>query len=226
MVPLTPTATGYVDTTSLNIVGAWFAYGDDLGADGAPPGQCVTTGMHTASECSVITSPAAPSDGGMASFPQTMPGVMCLSGTAAKVIGTPPDYSNIFGIGIGLDFNNPSGTPAPYNASTNHITGFQFTVAGLPSGTVRVELPEPATDATGDAWSYTLTTAGAVTINLQSGTGNGDLSPSFTPAMGTTQPPFDPTTVEAIQFHVVTDTSGTIDVSSFCVSDLTAIVCP
>jgi hypothetical protein len=224
-VPLTPTATGYVDTTSLNIVGAWFAYGDNIGPNGAPPGQCVTTGMHSVSTCSAIMSPAAPADGGTASFPQTTPGTMCLSGTAAQVIGTPPDYSNIFGIGIGLDFNNPSGTPGTYNASMNKVTGFQFTVAGLPSGTVRVEFSEPATDKTGDAWSYTLTTGGQVTVQLKSGTGTGELSPAFTPPMGMTQPEFDPTMLEAIQFHVVTDTTSSIPVSNFCISDLAAIVC-
>lgn len=225
-VPLTPTSTGYVDTTSLNIVGAWFAYGDDVGASGAPPGQCVTAGQHPASACSVITSPAPAADGGTASFPQQTPGTMCLSGTAAQVIGTPPDYSNIFGIGIGLDLNNPGGTPATFDATANHVTGFQFKVAGLPAGTVRVEFPEPATDKTGDAWSYTLTAAGPVTVRLASGAGPGELSPSFTPPTGTTQPPFDPTKLEAIQFHVVTSTTGAVPVSSFCISDLAAIVCP
>jgi hypothetical protein len=223
-VALTPSPTGYVSTTALNIAGAWFAYGDDLGANGAPPGQCVTTGMHPAADCSAITSPAPAGDGGTASFPQTTPGTMCLSGTAAQVIGTPPDYSNIFGIGIGLDFNNPTGTPLPYDAAMNQITGFQFTVAGLPTGAVRVEFAEPATDTTGDAWSYTLTSDGQVTVNLASGTGAGDLSPSFTPTG--TQPAFDPTKVESIQFHVVTNTSGAVAVSNFCISDLQAIVCP
>jgi hypothetical protein len=228
-VPLTPTPTGYVDVTSLNIVGAWFAYGDSLGANGAPPGQCETTGMHSPSACSSITfPPAAPADGGTASFPQTTAGTMCLSGTAAQVIGTPPDYSNIFGIGIGLDFNNPSGTPGPYNATQNHVTGLQFTVAGLPaSGQVRVEFAEPATDKPpNDAWSYTLTGNGSVTVNLQAGSGAGQLSPSFTPPAGSTEPSFDPTGLEAIQFHVVTDTTASTPVSNFCISELAAIVCP
>jgi hypothetical protein len=225
-VPLTPSPTGYVDTTSLDIVGAWFAYGDDLGANGSPPGQCVTKGGHPAADCSTITSPPTPVDGGMASFPQQTAGTMCLSGTVAQVIGTPPDYSNIFGIGIGLDFNNPSGTVGTYNATTNHVTGFSFTVAGLPTATVRVELTEPATDANGNAWSYSLTGNGPVTVQLQSGTGAGDLSPSFTPPAGTTQPAFDPTMIEAMQFQVVSDTTGTIPVSNFCISNLAAIVCP
>lgn len=223
-VALTPSSTGYVATTSLKIAGAWFAYGDNVGTNGAPPGQCVTKGMHPAADCSAVTSPAAPADGGTASFPQTTPGTMCLSGTAAQVIGTPPDYSNIFGIGMGLDFNNPAGMPMPYDAATNKITGFKFTVAGIPTGTVRVEFAEPATDTTGDAWSYTLTGNGDVTVNLASGTGTGDLSPSFTPTG--TQPAFDPTMLESIQFHVVTSTSASVAVSSFCISNLQAVVCP
>ena len=154
--PLTPTATGYVDATSLNIVGAWFAYGDNVGTNGAPPGPCTSAGGHPASACSSITSPPPAVDGGTASFPQQTPGTMCLSGTAAQVIGTPPDYSNIFGIGIGLDLNNPSGTPAPFNASTNHVTGFQFNVSGPSdwdgSGGSH---PGPRRTQTGDAWSYT-----------------------------------------------------------------------
>jgi hypothetical protein len=225
-VPVTSDPTGYVSTTSLGIVGAWFAYGDDLGMNGVPPGNCETKGMHAASQCSVVTSPAPPTDGGIATFPQMTPGTMCLSGTAAQVIGTPPDYSNIFGIGIGLDFNNPSGTVGTYDATMNHVTGFQFTVAGLPMGTVRVELQEPATDTSGDAWSYTVTANGQVTVNLKSGTGAGDLSPAFTPPMGTTEPPFDPTKLEAIQFHVVTNKTASIMVNNFCISDLAAIVCP
>lgn len=228
-VPLMPSATGYIDATSLDIVGAWFAYGDDIGSNGAPPGPCVTKGMHSDSagtdQCSIVTSPPPPADGGTASFPQTTAGTMCLSGTAAQVIGTPPDYSNIFGIGIGLDFANPSGTPGTWDATTNHVTGFQFTVAGLPATTVRVEVNEPATDVSGDAWSYTLTGNGQATVQLASGSGAGQLSPAFTPAMGTTQPPFDPTKLESIQFHVVTNTTSSTMVSDFCISNLAAIVC-
>jgi hypothetical protein len=236
LVPLTASNTGYVMVPSVNIVGAWFAYGDGLGANGAPPGQCETNtnpGPHPMSACSSITfPPGPPADGGTNSFPPDPPnpvGTMCLSGTAAQVIGTPPDYSNIFGIGIGFDFNDPHGTSAVYNAPMNSVIGFAFTVAGLPTGTgaaVRVEFTETATDvAPFDAWSYTLTGNGPTMVALASGNGPGQLSESFTPPTGSTEPPFDPTTVEAIQFHIVTNVTGPVDVTDFCISDFAAIVC-
>jgi hypothetical protein len=226
-VPLMPSATGYVNVTSLNpvLVGSWYAYGDNIGNNGMPPGNCQTKGGHTDAQCSSITFPPIPTDGGTGSFPQTTPGTMCLSGTAAKVIageaGT--DYSNIFGIGIGLDLNNSGGTKAPYDTTMAHITGFSFTVAGLPTtGSVRVEIPIPVTDPSGDAWSYTLTGNGSVTVNLVAGAGMGQLAPSFTMSG---QPMFDPTMVESVQFHIVTNTMASIPVDNFCISDLAAIVC-
>jgi hypothetical protein len=227
-IALAPSATGYVDETSINVVGAWFAYGDSIGTNGAPPGNCVTNGGFPAASCSSITfPPGPPEDGGPASFPQTTPGTMCLSGTAAQVIGTPPDYSDIFGIGIGLDFNNTAGTASTWDATMNHVTGLSFTVSGLPTtGAVRVEFQEPGTDvAPNDAWSYTLTGNGPVTVNLMTGTGDGDLATAFTVPVGDTEPPFDATMLEAVQFHVVTDTTAPITVSNFCISGLSAIVC-
>jgi len=230
-VPLTPSMTGYVDVTSIGLVGAWFTYGDGLGANGAPPGQCETTGMHTTAQCSSVTSPPGPpADGGPASFPPNATGGICLSGTAAQIIGTPPDYSNIFGIGMGLNLNNPMGTVMTYNAVAAHVTGFTFTVSGLPAGSVLVELHEPGTDVPPeDAWSYPITSNGQVTVQLQVGSGPGELSQSFatTYPVGPvlSQPPFDPTMLEAMDFHVVPSTSAPITVSNFCISDLQAIVC-
>jgi hypothetical protein len=230
-VALTPTATGYVMNSGLNMVGAWFDYGDGLNAMGVPPGQCETTGGWMPSQCSSITfPPPPPSDGGVNSFPQATPGSMCLSGTAAQIpaLGASYDYSNVFGIGIGLNFNDPPpGTQElPYPAPMNHVVGFQFMVSGLPTGTVLAEIDETATDmAPFDAYSYSITGNGLTTVMLAAGIGPGELSESFTPPSGTTEPPFDPSTVDAIHFHVLTSTSGPITVSNFCISDLSAIVC-
>ena len=239
---LTPNSTGYVAAAPLNIAGAWFAYGDDLGMNGAPPGNCETMGMLMPSQCSLITSPPpAPSDGGTASFPPDPTMGMCMSGTAAKVINdtvAKPDYSNIFGIGIGLDFNNPAGTALTWDSTGTatpfpaggKVTGFSFTVSGLPTAAVRVEFDEPSTEGNGDAWAYTLTGDGPVTVNLSTMIGNGNLSPSFTctPAAGSDagcQGVFDPTMLKAIQFHVVTDVKNSYTVTNFCINDLAAIVC-
>jgi hypothetical protein len=147
---------------------------------------------------------------------------MCLTGTAAQVIGTPPDYSNMFGIGIGLDLNNSGGTKLPYNAQQNKVVGFAFDITGLPSpGTIRVEFPIPGTDTSGDAYSETVA-AGAT--HMQILFTDKSFGPSFTPPTGTTEPAFDPTQVESIQFHVVTNTSAATTVTNFCINNLAAIV--
>jgi hypothetical protein len=237
LVSLMPDPNGYLgpSTNSIGIQGAWYGYGDDWGTNGAPPGVCETVGMHMMSACSTITFPPAATasdagDGGFtSSFPQMTAGTMCLSGTAAKVIAS--DYTNIFGIGIGLDFNNQGGVKMPYDATSNHVTGFSFNLSGIPTGaTLRVELPIPATDKSGDAWAISASADGAYTVDLT--TASGDLhalKPSFTPAMGTTEPAFDATMIESIQFHVVTNTTAAVtipDSMRLCVSNLQAIVGP
>lgn len=234
-VALVPDPNGYLgpSSNSLGIQGAWYAYGDDWGNNGAPPGDCETKGMHAASACSSITfpPPGSLSDAGgdagfSSSFPQSTPGTMCLSGTAAKVISS--DYSNIFGIGIGLDLNNQGGVKMTYNATMNKVIGFSFKIAGIPTGAaVRVELPIPATDSAGsDSWAYTVMADGSYQIDLTTSASDSHaLKPAFTPTG--TQPPFDPTKIESIQFHVPTNTSAAItipDSTRLCVSDFQAIV--
>jgi hypothetical protein len=227
LVPILPDPNGFVgaSTNSVGIQGSWYGYGDGWGSDAAPPGDCETKGMHMASECSSITfpPPAMDTEGGfVASFPQTTPGTMCLSGTAAKVIGA--DYSDMFGIGIGLDLNNAGGAKMPYNATMNNVVGFSFHVAGIPAGvTVNVELPIPATDPSGDSWSMPLTSDGDFIVNLST-TSVPALKPSFTMAM---EPAFDATQVESIQFHIATNTAAAItipDSTKLCVSNFAAVV--
>jgi hypothetical protein len=230
LVAIAPDPNGYVDpsSNSLGMQGAWYAYGDDWGTNGAPPGVCETTGMHAASACSTITfpPPATLSDGGYTStFPQSTPGTMCIAGTAAKVTGG--DYSNIFGVGIGLDFNNQGGVKMPYDATSNGVVGFSFHIAGIPAGaSVRVELPIPATAASGDAWSITASTDGDYIADLTTATSDAHaLKPSFT-ATGT-QPAFDATMVQSIQFHIPTNVTAAITIPSstmLCVSNFEAIV--
>jgi hypothetical protein len=143
---------------------------------------------------------------------------MCLSGSAAKVIGMPADYSNMFGIGIGLDFNNSGSGKQPYDATMHGVVAFSFTIAGVPAGGIRVEFAEPATDASGDSYSKTITADGSYTIHLNTT----DLKPSFAPPMGM-EPAFDASKLESIQFHIPTTTSAAIPVTNMCVSKLAAI---
>jgi hypothetical protein len=234
-VPLQPDANGFLSPSSnpIGIDGPWYAFGDGWGLNGAPPGVCETTGNHPASACSTITfpPPASPSDAGdggfTSTFPQSTPGTMCLSGTAAKVLGS--DYTNMFGIGIGLDFNNQTGVKMPYDATAHNVTGFSFTVSGIPTGgSMRVELPIPATDASGDAWSLTILADGTYTVDLSTASSDPyGLRPAFAPTG--TQPPFDATQIESIQFHLpTTATAATVipAASPLCVSALHAIVSP
>jgi hypothetical protein len=203
--------------------GGWWVFADGLDDAGVPPGDCQTLGGYPPSACSTITFPPPP--WGPGPYPQTTPNTWCLSGTAAQVIGATPESTSISGIGIGVDFNDDSsGVPQPYDAS--QITALSFTVAGLPSsGVVRVEVPEPATDATGDPWSYTLTANGPTYVFLQSGIGVGELAPSSPLPNGAEPPPFDPTMVEGLRFHAVSSTESPTPVSNFCISDLAALIC-
>jgi hypothetical protein len=214
----------------VNIQGAWYGYGDCWGTNGAPPGDCETKGSHPTSACSTITfpQPAMMVDGGLTTSPftQTTPGTMCLSGTAAKAIGTPADYSNIFGIGIGLDFNNVGGVKMAYPATVNKVTGFSFHLAGVPTGGIRVEFPTSDTAAHGsDSYAITASTDGDYIADLTTMTDPHKLALSFTPAP-TGQPAFMPNNLLSIQFHVVTNASSSTTVSNLCVSNLQAIVSP
>jgi hypothetical protein len=236
---LVPTATGYVMDTALNIQGAWYGYGDGWGTTGMPPGVCELTGMHPTNACSAITSPLpgmSNGEGGVvATFPPSATGAMCLSGTAAKVIAcaagvsgcTGSDYSNIFGIGIGLDFNNVNGVKMAYDAMANKVKGFSFSISGIPTGGIRVELPTTDTTTTGsDSYAITVAKDGDYTADLTTAlTDAHPLAPSFT-ATGFTEPAFNASHLLSIQFHVATNTAGAITVANMCVSNLTAIVGP
>jgi hypothetical protein len=233
-----PDMNGYVAMNSLGMQGAWYAYGDSWGSNAAPPGDCQTKGGFTNTQCSSITFPPPfmPSDAGgdaaaANTFPQTTAGEMCLTGTAAKVIpksgSSAADYSDIFGIGIGLDFNNVGGVKMPYKAKTNNVIGFKFHLTGVPTGGIRVEFPIMATDASGDSYALPATVVkadGDYTADMTTtATDPHPLSPSFTLSTGT-EPPFDPDGIESIQFHVVTNTTAAITVAKMCVSNLVAVV--
>jgi hypothetical protein len=228
VLPVGPT--GYIDDSAVSgIVGAWYGYGDMWGANGAPPGNCQTLGMFMDAQCSSITFPMPPmlDAAVVAPFPPNAMGAMCLTGTAAKVInrGTSPDYSDIFGIGIGLDFNNMGGTKLAWDAQAAHVTGFSFDITGVPAGGIRVEFPTVQTvNGFQDSYAIIVTSDGQYQADLT--TMNGDphrLMPSFVPPTGMREPAFDPTQLLSIQFHVPTNTTAAIPVPMMCVSNLAAI---
>jgi hypothetical protein len=253
-VPLTANNMGFVSGNDVGVTGAWFAYGDSWGANGpksatSPGGACEVIGLHPESACSVITAPlfsAAPPEGGLPDgatpplgFPQTPASsqTFCLSGTAAQVVACLPadtgctgsDYSSIYGIGIGFDFNNPSGTPLAFNAAAANVVGVQFTITGAAAivsggGTgVRVEFPSTTTltacSGGCEAWNTTVTTDGPTTILFSSLMDTIYPAPDGTPPLSALA-----TTLQAIQFHVPTNTTAAIPVADLCVTGLSVVL--
>jgi hypothetical protein len=226
-------------------------------------GNCQLIGGFPTSDCSTITSPLPPApqvdagmmmaatDGGEAGaappppmgyangFPPTPAGsqTFCLSGTGAAVImmdgGTSPDYSDIYGIGMGFDFNNVGGVKSIYNAPANNVIGVEFTIAAgnTTFPTVRVEFPTTDTNDAGAEDSYVdLPIANGAVKVLWS-----QLETPYPPVAGTnvgyawpttitTFPMFNPAHLLSIQFHIPTAVGMTAPVMNLCVSNLTAIV--
>lgn len=215
-VALTPDATGYIDvaTNSLGIMGAWYAYGDGVGSDGlASSGDCQKAG-HPDTACSKITMPAP------GSFANTG-GKMCTSGTVAMVVGmvsmpASPDYSKIWGAGIGVDLNHMGITPkGVFNATAKGATGFSFDLDMKPLAGLRVEAQTVATDGTEAGNDYWGATSGYPPSPVMVGTN----TVKWSDIVGPKGHVFDPTMLEGLQFHVPTTTTAG-GPYSFCISNL------
>jgi hypothetical protein len=206
------------ETNSAMVQGAWYPYGDAYGE-----AKCLTVGMHTADECSTITAP----DPLVASFPNEG-GKMCTAGTVARVINGPepsgmmPDYSNIWGAGIGLDLASTGGDnpmKTPFNFTAAGITGISFEIDMVPLPGLRVEFPMPATEGHADGSNYW----GAAMTFPPSPVVAGVNVVKWNEVMGPRGAiPFDPTQVLSIQFHVPASAaaSGTFQ---YCISNLTLL---
>lgn len=205
-VVLTPDATGWIDKTSnsLMVQGAWYPYSDATG-----DAKCITAGMHPSSACSMITTPTG------TGFANTG-GMMCTAGSVEMVIGTPPDYSNMWGAGIGLDLASSGGalsTKSEFNASA--LKGISFDIDMVPGPGLRVEFPSQATDggtAGSDYW-------GATSSYPNSPIVKGTNTVLWSAVAGPMGHVFDPSKIESIQFHVPTTTSAGGSFS-YCISNL------
>jgi hypothetical protein len=165
---------------------------------------------------------------------QAGPPMFCLSGTGALVLtqdgGVAPDYPDIYGIGMGFDFNNVDGVKSAYDAPAFKVLGVQFT---LTSGGVfpqlRVEFPTTDTFGIGDTldpYDFSPSSVGTYTVLWTSleGPPTVGVNLSYAPPVGVTQPPFDPAHLLSIQFHVPTNTFSSVPVTDLCVSGLSVIV--
>jgi hypothetical protein len=218
-VVIMPDPTGWVDGmaegNTFGVQGAWYPYGDAYGE-----AKCMTVGMHTAAECSTITTP----DPLVMGFANTA-GKMCTAGTVAQVINGPgtvmmPDYSNIWGAGIGLDLNATGGdnsVKSVFDFTAKGITGISFEIDTVPLPGLRVEFPMPATEGHADGSNYW----GAAMTFPPSPVVPGVNVVKWAEVQGPRGAiAFDASQVLSIQFHVPASAaaSGTFN---YCISNLT-----
>jgi hypothetical protein len=232
--PLTPTATGFVDDSACSgVIGAWYAYGDSVGSAASTTStdfadsDCGKAGYTTA-QCSQITTPTP----GQPFAPDPTTGAMCTSGIAAQVLPAGnPDYTDFFGAGIGLDFNNPggdAGVKMPKDLSKYQGVQFDFSGTMIPAGNkIRVNFPfmgEHGNDSPYFAANKTDDHSTLSTTSTNKVLWGSVLGPAYlagqTPPV--TPPAFDPTQVLSIQFQVFTNAS-TSTPYAFCVNNLALI---
>ncbi len=161
----------------------------------------------------------------------------CTSGIAALVMnkGATADYSDLWGGGIGLDFNNPGGDAGPAGVKDlTAYTGVSFDFSGdtVPVKSMRVNFPftgEHGTDSPywgggGDAATdyspLTGSTAAPQHVKIKwADIGGPKYLKGQTPSVDPTQYPFNPAMVSAIQFQVFTNAMATTPYA-FCVANL------
>lgn len=233
-VTLVPDASGWIgrgaEGNGIAVQGAWYPYGDKYGE-----AKCTMVGLHAPEECSTITSP----DPLVPGFPNT-DGEMCTSGETAVVLGCKegvprctlgsPDYSNMWGAGIGLDLNAegaPSGEPAPkapWNPDEQGVVGIAFDIDVVPPPGLRVEFPIVLPDGS----TTENHVDGSPYWGAKSNYPNSDVKPGRNQfrwaevAVPTMNYAFDRTQILSIQFHVPAVTTGANrGAYSFCVKNLT-----
>jgi len=220
---LTPDTNGIIapGSNSFNVQGTWFTFADGFMGLGAGSGDCQNKGGFMASQCSTVS----PTPG--ATFPNSG-GRMCISGVAARVLtGTTgmPDYTNIYGSGLGFQLNGvpDAATPmildtTPYNAVQSGVKGLSFVIDNIPSNGLRVEGTTPPTNFMPAWWNGATTNvspvvAGTNVIHWTDVTG---------PMYVTNPPALDTTMVTTIDFHVITNTTAAGSFN-FCISNVTVL---
>ena len=248
-IPLTSSATGFVQVATANIVGSWYAYADSIGPNAAngnadsANSDCQKKGGFSSSACSVVNNPAAampfaPTDATTSE--------MCTDGTAALVMqkGSAYDYTDLWGAGIALDFNNPGGDAgAKASADLSGFKGIYFEVTGtnVPMSALRVNFPFDGQHMT-DSPYWMGATMMFSPINPPGGKyeaywsacpTSSKTDPNCTvggpyylgqqnPPVDFTTYPFDPAKVQSIQFQVTTNQNAATPYN-FCVRNLALI---
>jgi hypothetical protein len=245
-IPLPSSPTGFVQdlTGGSHVIGPWYAYGDSVGpganatnGDDHANSDCIKKGGFTQADCSQI---AAPTPGGVFMPTDLASSEMCTDGVASQVMNKngSPDYSDMWGAGIMLDFNNPGGDAGPkgdldlsgfggISFDFSAFTGPTSNGAGIPGGAMRVNFPftgehgvdSPYWMGASKASSPLVAPAGTtqhVQIAWTDVRGPYYLTQQTPPV---TPPPFDATKVQSIQFQVFTNPTAPTPYA-FCVSNL------
>ncbi|HEY6476535.1 MAG TPA: hypothetical protein VI456_08115 [Polyangia bacterium] len=233
---LLPDSVGDVVKPGAGILGAWYSSTDST-PKSTGSGSCV---RNQATACSVFatTSPAQGGAFGPSDSPITV-GRMCASGTVAQVVadaatGASPDYSGIWGavIGLGLNgtgFGSTGSTSNAYDPTAHGIVGVSFDIDMVPyansSLAFRVEFPTAAVPGTTDLdaayWNGATSNGSPVTAGQNIILWSNVLGPMYE----LSAPPFDPTQLLAVQFHVIGSPVGPVPFN-FCISNLTALTTP
>jgi hypothetical protein len=220
------------------VVGDWYAFGDGVGPDVGvadagtdyTDSDCVKNGGFSPGSCTQITTPT-PGQPFLPTDPVT--NKYCTYGQAAMVLlkDGVPDYADLWGGGIGLNFNPAGDGGAAGYADLSAYTGIAFDFSGnlVPFQSMRVDFPfrgqhggdapywEGATRA---ASPLTGTTANPQHVEIRwADIGGPYYLLQETPAVDLAGYAFDPRAVQAIQFLVFTNTSTTTPYN-FCVANL------
>ena len=151
---------------------------------------------------------------------------MCTRGFAAQVIedhsGTLA-YSVIWGNIIGVDLAYPAvdaGVPTrgQYDAPAHGVTGVAFDIDMPPSGSLEVAFQTLGTENNAAYWGGAASDASPVVAghNVIRWSDVGG------PAYLTNPPPFDPTKLESVDFHVFANSSAWVPYA-FCIYNLTML---
>jgi hypothetical protein len=226
---LTPNSVGAYDGTNLaGVAGVWYAYvdySDGLGVGATPgTGSCPEAGF-TEAQCSTVTTPTV----GAPFMPDSNGKGVCTSGAAATVIGLnggSPDFVNIWGAGIGFDLDFPGevdgsgGVKGQYDASAHGITGIAFDIDAVPpGGNFRLEFPTEGTESNAAYWE-----GPTQYLSPIGSPGHKEIRWSDVggPDWLSSPPLFDPTKLESVWFHVVSNALYPVDYS-FCINNVIAL---
>jgi hypothetical protein len=234
------TTTGYAMDTTTGIIGALYAYADSVGpnasvalGDDNMHSDCVMKGGFQLAQCTQVLTPTPGQP-----FAADATGKFCTSGVAAKVLNGAngmPDYSDMWGGGMGMDLNNPggdAGVKMDWNGSAYAGMAFDISpgagasgAAGIASSSMRVNFPFTGEHGTDSPYSQgALKSNSALPINgdhvriMWTDVGG----PMYLGSSGVTPPAFDPTKIQSIQWQVFTGTSSTTPYN-FCISNLSVI---